>query len=265
MVGPLIKREIKSNYKILIIFMAILTMYGSIITSMFDPRLGEGMNALAESMPEFFAAFGMQNPSTELIDFLVNYLYGFIFIMIPFIFTLIMCHRLVARYIDRGSMAYFLNTHYNRTQIILNQAFILVKSIGILILYATVMVIVCSEVMFGGKLDIEKFIVLNIGLLCLHLFLGSMCFMFACIFNEIKYSIGIGAGLGLLFILIQMMSQVSEDADFLKYFTPLTLFNPDGIIAYETESLMYIVLLAVISIVFISVGTVVFKKRDLPL
>ena len=60
---PLLKIEIKSNYKILILFIGLITLYSSIITAMYDPELGAGMNALAESMPDLFAAFGMQNPA----------------------------------------------------------------------------------------------------------------------------------------------------------------------------------------------------------
>ena len=70
---PLLKREMKSNYKILILFMGIITLYSGIITAMYDPKLGAGINALAESMPEFFAVFGMENPGVTLLDFLNNY------------------------------------------------------------------------------------------------------------------------------------------------------------------------------------------------
>ena len=50
---PLLKREIKSNYKILLLFMGIVTLYSGIITAMYDPEVGTGINAMAESMPEF--------------------------------------------------------------------------------------------------------------------------------------------------------------------------------------------------------------------
>lgn len=65
----IVKREIKSNYKILLLFMGIVTLYSGIITAMYDPEVGTGINAMAESMPEFFAAFGMENPGVTLLDF----------------------------------------------------------------------------------------------------------------------------------------------------------------------------------------------------
>ena len=55
----LLKKEIKSNWLQLIIFLAVLTMYGVMVTMMYEPELGESLKMMAESMPEIFAAFGM--------------------------------------------------------------------------------------------------------------------------------------------------------------------------------------------------------------
>ena len=81
-----------------------MTLYESIIVAMYDPKLGESLNMMAESMPQLFAAFGMTDPGLTLLDFLTNYLYGFILIIIPLVYIMIMCHRLMARYIDKGDV-----------------------------------------------------------------------------------------------------------------------------------------------------------------
>lgn len=262
---PLLKTELKSNCKIIVLFLAIITMYAGIITAMYDPSLSEGINELAKSMPQFFAAFGMENPGTTLLEFLNNYLYGFILILIPFIYTIIMCYKLVAKYIDKGSMAYLLNTHYSRMQIILTQFVVLLIGLLILIAYATGLIIAASGMLFEGELEITKFLFLNLGLFLLELFLATLCFMFACMFDELKFSVGLGAGLGMMFFLVQMLSQVSEDIEFLKYFTPLTLFNPESLVKYKTDSFICLGVLFGSAIVFFAVGAMRFQKRDLSL
>ena len=50
---PLLKREIKSNYKIVLLFMGIVTLYSGIITAMYDPEVGTGINAMAEACRNF--------------------------------------------------------------------------------------------------------------------------------------------------------------------------------------------------------------------
>ena len=262
---PLFKTELKASVKLLILFMCIVTMYGSIITAMYDPETGAGMNAMAESMPELFAAFGMADPGFTLLDFLINYLYGFILLVFPFIFSILMCYRLMAKYIDRGSMAYLLNSHYSRKQIIFTQIGVLLLDLILLTAYTVVMLLLCSHFMFEGELEISKFLVVNAGLLVLHVFLAAMCFLFASLFNEIRYSVGIGAGLGILFFLIQMLSQVSEDIDFLKYATPLTLFNPEMLAENDSAALAQIANLGVQAVIFFTIAVTGFRKRDLPL
>lgn len=83
--------------------------------------------------------------------------------------------------------------------------------------------------------------------------------------DELKFSIGLGAGLGMIFFLVQMLSQVSDDIEFLKYFTPLTLFSPENIIKYDIESFMYLGVLLISAVVFFVITMKKFKKRDLSL
>ena len=117
--------------------------------------------------------------------------------------------------------------------------------------------------MFEGELEVSKFLLLNAGLFLLEFFLACLCFMFACFFDELKFSVGFGAGLGLLFFLAQMLSQVDEKVEFLKYVTPLTLFMPEGLVEYESHSFMGLGVLLAGAAVFLAVGIMRFRKRDL--
>lgn len=172
----LLKTELKSNVKMLLIFMALITLYGTVITLMFDPDIGQGMNELAKSMPELFAAFGMKDPGSTMLDFLINYLYGFILILIPFVFSILLSYTLVARYMDQGSMAYLLNTKYGRKAILQTQIVVFVLEHLILMTYTTALLLFCSTILMQESLDFWRFLYLNIGLFCLHIFLGSLCF-----------------------------------------------------------------------------------------
>ena len=98
-------RDVQTLWKPWLIFSAILTMYIVVIISMFDSSQGESHNLMMESMPELFSAFGMNNPGATLLDFIANYLYGFLLICLPLVMELIMVNILMTRYLDRGAMA----------------------------------------------------------------------------------------------------------------------------------------------------------------
>lgn len=101
MSGTLLKRELKINGKLLALFLAVLTLYGGMITSMFDPKLGESLKAMADSMPDLFSAFGMNQSGATLTEFLSNYLYGFLLVVFPMVFLILLANRLLIRYLDR--------------------------------------------------------------------------------------------------------------------------------------------------------------------
>lgn len=262
---PLFAREVKANYKILFIFLAVISMYGSIIIAMFDPKLGDSIKMMAEGMPEMFAAFGMSNFSPVLVEFLGNILYGFIFIVFPLIFTMILNSRIVTRYIDRGSMAYLLATPNSRKKIIVTQAFVSFLSIVCIVAYMIGLGIVVSSIMFSGELEIGKFLLINVGLFSLLIFLSGLCFAAACIFQDAKMANGVGMGACIAFLLLKMLSQASDKAEFFKYTTPITLFDPTAIIDGATSGYVGIGILFVVGMIFYTVGIQVFVKKDLSL
>ena len=118
---------------------------------------------------------------------------------------------------------------------------------------------------FPDELDVKRFIILNVGLFGLQLFMGGICFLCSCIFNDSKRAGGVAAAFVIAFNLIQMISNVGEKYDNLKYLTPITLFSPVKIIAGEASAIPMFCILYVFGIVFYVAGAIIFCKRDLPL
>lgn len=261
----LLRKEIKSNSVLVLIFIAVLSVYSSLIVTMFDPELGESLEMMSQSMPGIFAAFGMLNVGATLIEFITNYLYGFLLLAFPLVFIIILSGRLVTRYVDSGSMAYLLATPNKRTTIACTQMASLLLGVCILVGYETVLCIVCSQLMFPGELLIDRFLILNGGWLCLLVFMSGICFCSSCLFNESKTATGLSAGLNILFLLMQMISQVGDQMKNLRYANPLSLFDPQGIIAGDAQSIGMVFILLAAGFILYAIGIVAFSKRDLPL
>jgi len=259
----LFKREMKANYKLLLIFVWILTIYVMSIVSMFDPNKTNAFDEIAKSMPEIMKAFGMVTVGNTLIQFLSSYLYGFIILMFPMIFVIILANKLVAGYVDRGSMAYLLATPNKRVKLVLTQALFLWVSVGILITYVTVLIIISCAIMHPGQLDIGKFIMMNAVIYTLHIAISGICFFASCISNDTKLSFTLGAAIPIAFYLIQMLANMGGKMANLKYFTIFTLFNTNDIIAGESVVFPILILISV-AIVFYGIGIFIFSKRDLP-
>lgn len=243
--------------------MGILTMYGVVMIYMFDPKLGESLKQMAESMPEMFALFGMNSYSSDLMDFLINYLYSFLLIVLPLVFIILLVHRLVIRYIDKGSIAYLFATPNSRIKIITTQIAAAAFNILILNIYITILYIIVSESMFKGELDIAKIIAVNIGLFGLWFSFLGICFLSSVSFSSTNISLWAGAGLCILFMLFQMISRVGDKAEFFKYLSIITLFNPSK---YSDDFNIFLtgtICLFVIGIVTNVLTVIIFNKRDI--
>lgn len=261
----LFAKEAKATLPMLVIFMAVLTMYATVITTLFDPEMGDSLRVLSESMPQMFAAFGMLDVGATLAEFLVNCLYGFLLVVLPMVMIILLANRLVARHVDHGSMAYLLATPNTRKRLVRTQAYGLWIPILILVVYTMVLLLVLAEVMFPGELDIPGFLKVNFGLCCLLVFLCGLCFAVSCCCNDSRLSGGSGAGVCIAFVLVQMLSQASEKLEALRYATPLTLFDPKAILAGERWALWGALVLLLAGKVFFAIGETVFTRRDLPI
>ena len=261
----LFKYEIKSNYNLFFIFIALLTMYITIINSMFNPELGSILNEMAESMPQFFALFGMLNMGTSLVEFYITYLYGFILIVIPLVFYFILVNNLLAKHTDKQTLAYFLNTGYSRKQIIVNQIVILLISHLLVTVYITGLMILVGHLSYPSEVIVSDILQLNGYLFLLHLSLSSFALLCGSYFNDLKYSVGIPAVSIIFFVLLKMLTQVSDRISLIKYFNPLSLFNPNLVVSADLTYLVYAMLLLVSSLSFLCLAIKIFVLKDLHL
>lgn len=259
----LYKREMKSSMKLLLIFAAIITLYVSVIISMYEPKLAKLLDGYVELMPQLMSAVGMKAGATSLLGFMCSYLYGFILLFFPMLFCILRGNGLISRYVEKQSIVSLMAAPVKRRTIVVTQMVVLVGGILILDVYSTILEIGCAEHFFPGELAIEKLLILNAGLLCLHLFIGGICFLASCACADTKYSIGFGAGIPVLMYVLQMLANVGGKAEKAKYFTFFTLFCPEGMIAVESNAIMGTVVLFVLGMALFILGVSVFCKKDL--
>lgn len=259
----LYKQEMKNSFKILFIFSVVITLYVSIIMSMYNPDMMKTLDSIVESMPEIMASVGMTTGSTSLIGFMISYLYGFILLIFPMLFCMIRANGLIAKYTDKGSMVTLLAAPIKRKTLCLTQLCVLLSGLFFLVLYTTVLEIMIAEISFPNELMMSDLLILNGSLFCLHLFIGSICFLCSCLFSDIKYSLGFGVGIPIIMYVLQMLANAGEKAEIIKYLTFFTLFDANGIIAHETNAMIGIILLFVGAILLYSIGVMVFCKKDL--
>lgn len=258
--------EARRTVMVWLIFAAVLTMYTAMIIAMFDPKLGASLAQMQEAMPAVFAAVGMDNDATtSLVAFLNNYLFGFIYKAFPTVFIIFMVQRTVVRYLDRGTLATFLATGLSRRQIALTQVIILVGSVLLLLGYVVLLTCVISTIQFPGQLQLAAYWRLMLGLAALLAFELGVCYLAAVALTETSRALAVGAGLNVLFMLVQMIAGAGAKFANLRYFTPLSLFAQDDLLAGTATGWGGILLLLVAAVLLVGVGVRIFCQRDFSL
>lgn len=259
----LFAKELRSNLFVSAIIAAVLALYIGMVVAMYDPKLGESLDAMMQSMPEVFAAFGMSTQATTLLEFMLNYLYGFLLTVYILVLILVMAYRLMVRYLDRGAMAYLLATPNSRACIALTMAGVMVAVLVGLAVLVTALEWGFAEAFFPGDLDVQALLQVNAGLLALWLAAAGLCFLSACLFSNSSAALWSGGGLCILFFLMQMVSQIGDKFEFLKNVNPLTLFDYYGLAAGDASAVGGTAVLAASAAVLFAAAVGVFGRRDL--
>ena len=260
----LYKANVKANWGIWLFISLMMLMYLSISITMFNPESAEAIEGMLKFMPEgVIKAFGFSNLGTDLTGYLSNYLYGFIFITFPVIYTVLVSNKLIAKHVDSGSMAYLLTTPNTRSRIASTQAIYLISSIAAIFIFNVTIGIILSESMFKGLLDINKFIALNWITLLAIVAVGGVGFFFSCLFSDTKNSLAFGGGIPILFLVIKMVTGISDSLAWLKYLTVYTFVNIDEILTSNTYVIVSSLILLGISAVLYYASITIFNRKSL--
>lgn len=264
MIWTLFKHDLKENKILILSFTAILLLYGMISVSMFSPESAAAMEGFLDSMPEaMINMMGFDILGGEITAYVANYLYGFIMLIFPIIFLIMLGSKLINRHVDTGSMQFIMTTPYSRIRIALTQAIFFAVSLIFVLVFNIIAIMLLSEAMFPGTLDYDGFLMLNFVTLSIHLLLAGVVFFFSAFFNDASYCLGTSSGLLFAFFILNMLRKLGEETEFLKYFTLFSLIDIDHILAGGGNGLWAGILTLLSAVVVFASAIIYFDKKSL--
>lgn len=261
----LFKANIRVNRFLWLLIVAVYSFYSVVLLSMFNPDSADELKDMLHMLPSgLMNAMGMNFGST-LLTFLSGTLYSILLYLFPMILSIVVNHRLIAVHVDKGSMAYLLSTSNSRIRIAVTQAVFSLTSVTAIFSWITVLTLITSSVMFPGLMDTKQFILLNLYALLMYYTINGICFLASCLANEARYSLGLGAGLPITFVLLQMLGDSGERLEWLGNFSLFALFDPERLFAGDSFAYIGMAVFAGLAAVLYTVGILWFNKKDLPI
>lgn len=263
MIAALWRQQWRANIALVAAFAALFSLYVWAITAMYDPQTSAMLEAMTESMPQVFSAFGMDEAPGSLDGFIVNYLYGFLLVLLPLILMALLVYRLLVRPVERGSMAYVLSAGRTRLQVVMTLLAALVSLMLALMAWVTLMEVVAGATLASGELDVWPMVRVNLGLAALWLVVAGLLWCGTCVSPHVGKGLWAGAGFCLLSFILQMVAQLGDDLAWVRYLTFLTCFDRYGLLDGEAAACWQAGVLAGAGVLLCAVGTVAFAHRDI--
>ena len=254
--------ELKRNKVSLLIWTTVIVLFVLMIVVIFPEMKKEmaNLNELFSSMGGFTAAFSMDRLNLGvLIDFYSIEAGTVLCLGGAFYAAMIGVSSLAKE--EKDHTADFLLSHpVNRQKVIIEKLLAMMT----LIIIMNVIVVVTTALtvlMINETIDWKIFLLLHLSYLLLQLEIGSICFGISAFLR--RDSIGLGLGLATALYFFNMVANITEKAEFLKYFTPFAYTEGADIITSGNLDIKYSLIWLTISLVILISGILKYRSKDI--
>lgn len=248
----LIKHELRQGWKSLLIWTISIGFFVAICVFMY-PEMGsemENVDDLFSSMGAFTAAFGMDRLNFgTLIGFYAVECGNILGIGGSFFASLIGISILAKE--EKERTAEYLLTHpVSRTQIITEKLASVMMQI--VIMNAVIFILTISSItLIGEDIPWQEICLLHLAYFLIQIELAGICFGISAFLRH--SGLGIGLGIAAVMYFLNIVANISESAEFLKYITPFGYAEGADIVSdvsLDTGKVLVGMGFAVIAIIF---------------
>ena len=260
------KREMKINLKsfaiwtfILIgLFLVVFLVYPSIVNSENMEMMNEMMKMFPEEM---LKAFNMDNSS---IDSAFGWLKteGFVFVLlITGIYSGILGSNILLKEESDKTIEYLNSVPVTRKNIVLNK--ILCGLLYIILMVAIIGIFNFIGLSLSGEFDRKSYILLSITPIFSSIVIFAVCLFLSTFTHKTKKTLGISLGIVFASYFLNIISEMGESTELLKYISIFTLADIRNVIINESINPLMIVLTIGITVIFMILTTICYEKKEL--
>jgi len=197
-------------------------------------------------------------------------------LLLPIIYVIMTSNNLIASQVDTGSMAYVLSTSTRREEVTFTQALYLIGSLFLMFVCTTITSCICFKIAnVTTDLTYGKLVLINLGAFITLFAISGINFLTSCFFDRSKKAMALGGGISMFFLVATMLGlfgspvipsvvRISALNNF-NYVSLITLFDVVSILNGENAYIYKFIILILIGLIGYIIGSIKFKKKDLPL
>lgn len=255
-------KELKQSFRSLCIWTASIAFMMLVCILLF-PEMKSEMDSVSDlfaNMGGFTAAFGMDKLSFGEIMGFYGIECGNVLSIGGGFFAALAGISVLANE-EKERTAEFLLTHPVSRFSVVSQKLLSVLTQVVVLNVVVVGVSLISAAAIGEEFEMKGFILLHIAYLLMQLEISCICFGISAFIR--RGSIGIGLGLALALYFLNIVCNISEQAEFLRYITPYAYADASSIISEDKLDIGLIAVGAVIAVIGAAVGFFRYLKKDI--
>ena len=255
-------KELKQSFKSLCIWTASIAFMMLVCVLLFPEMKGEmdSVSSIFANMGGFTAAFGMDKLSFGQLMGFYGIECGNVLGIGGGFFAALAGISVLANE-EKERTAEFLLTHpISRISIIAQKLLSVLTQIVVLNI-VVVAVSLISAAVINESFEMKEFMLLHVAYLIMQLEISCICFGISAFIR--RGSIGIGLGLALAFYFMNLVCNMTEQAEFLRYITPYAYAEASDIISEGKLDTVLIVIGILIAVIGAAVGFVKYTKKDI--
>ena len=260
------KRELKINLKSFIIwtsiliglFLVVFLIYPSIINSANMEMIDEMMKIFPEEMLKAF------NMDISTIDSAFGWLKteGFVFVLlITGVYSGILGSNILLKEESDKTIEYLNSVPVTRKNIVLNK--ILCGLFYIILMIVIIGIFNFIGLSLSGEFDRKSYILLSITPLFSSIVIFAICLFLSTFTHKTKKTLGISLGIVFVSYFLNVISEIGESTEFLKYISIFTLADIRNVILNVSINPILVVLAICITIVFMILTMIRYEKKEL--
>ena len=254
--------ELKQNRLSLIIWALSISFMLCVSIVIYPEMSGqmEEMNQMMSDMGAFSSAFGLDQLSFGEFSGYYGIECGNVLGLGGAIFAAIIAVTSLAKE-EKDRTAEFLLSHpISRSKVITSKLISVFAQILILNVIVNVLANLCAFII-GESDGLSMRLLLGLAFLLMQIEIAGICFGISAFIIRGGYGIGIGSSLMLYFV--NIIANLTEDAEFLKYITPFGYTDSAYIINEKSLKLEYLVVGIIFAIIGIVSAYVKYTKKDI--
>lgn len=262
----MIKREFKINFKnfiiwlliLIIMFSAVYLVYPYIVTDDTMKNMDELMKVFPEDV---LKTFNMDMASIETaFGWFKTEGFMFVLLIIGFYSANLGGNILLKEENDK-TIEYIESLPIKRSKIVTNK--IIVSITYILLITIILGIFNYIGLTLSGNFNHKQFILLSITPIFIGLPLFAINIFISTFLHKTKKTVGISLGMVFIFYLFNVLSELSDNVSYIKYFSIYTLADTRNVIKNISINPVLVVISIIITIIFI-IGTYIrYNKKEL--